>query len=137
MPPLRDVLTKGLPPGYVPVENTPTPPAVSDNNQAQFSSPNARCPLPPTTADAVATISRPCGGCYRARNTTLSPFLGVQTGSDEETGYQSPVNRHFRHSRLLILKGVLYTFSGYAWYESFRGRTPIYGQRLFRPRAST
>ena len=52
MPPLRDVLTKGLPPGYVPVENTPTPPAVSDNNQAQFSSPNARCPLPPTTADA-------------------------------------------------------------------------------------
>ena len=52
MPKLSDVLTKGLPAGWVPVENTPTPPAVSDNNQAQFSSPNARCPLPPTTADA-------------------------------------------------------------------------------------
>lgn len=50
MPPLRDVLTKGLPEGYVPVE--PVPPPAQQNDAAQFSSPRTRCPLPPTNADA-------------------------------------------------------------------------------------
>ena len=53
MPALKDVLTKGLPEGYVPVENAPTaPPATSPVDDAQFSSPTVRCPLPPTNADA-------------------------------------------------------------------------------------
>ena len=50
MPKLSDVLHKGLPDGYVPVEGTPPPPQPSDD--AQFSSPRSRCPLPPTNADA-------------------------------------------------------------------------------------
>ena len=50
MPPLKDRLVKGLPEGYVPVEGTPPPPQPSDD--AQFSSPRSRCPLPPTNADA-------------------------------------------------------------------------------------
>ena len=53
MPALKDVLTKGLPEGYIPVENAPTaPPATSPVDDAQFSSPTVRCPLPPTNADA-------------------------------------------------------------------------------------
>jgi hypothetical protein len=53
MPALKDVLTKGLPEGYVPVENAPTaPPATSPVDDAQFSSSMVRCPLPPTNADA-------------------------------------------------------------------------------------
>ncbi len=53
MPALKDVLTKGLPQGYVPVENAPmAPPAASPVNDAQFSSSMVRCPLPPTNADA-------------------------------------------------------------------------------------
>ena len=50
MPALKDVLSKGLPEGYVPVENAP--PATSPVDDAQFSSPTVRCPLPPTNADA-------------------------------------------------------------------------------------
>ena len=50
MPKLSDVLSKGLPEGYVPVENAP--PATSPVDDAQFSSPTVRCPLPPTNADA-------------------------------------------------------------------------------------
>ena len=50
MPKLSDVITKGLPEGYVPVENAP--PATSPVDDAQFSSPTVRCPLPPTNADA-------------------------------------------------------------------------------------
>lgn len=50
MPKLSDVLTKGLPEGYVPVENAP--PATSPVDDAQFSSSMVRCPLPPTNADA-------------------------------------------------------------------------------------
>ena len=50
MPALKDVLTKGLPEGYVPVENAP--PATSPVDDAQFSSSMVRCPLPPTNADA-------------------------------------------------------------------------------------
>ena len=50
MPKLSDVLRKGLPDGYVPVEGTPPPPQPSDD--AQFSSPRSRSPLPPTNADA-------------------------------------------------------------------------------------
>ena len=48
---LNDVLTKGLPQGYVPVEPT-SPPAQQDSDRPQSSSANARCPLPPTFADA-------------------------------------------------------------------------------------
>ena len=50
MPSLKDVLSKGLPEGYVPVENAP--PAAPPTDDAQFSSSMARCPLPPTNADA-------------------------------------------------------------------------------------
>ena len=50
MPALKDVLSKGLPEGYVPVENAP--PATSPVDDAQFSSSMVRCPLPPTNADA-------------------------------------------------------------------------------------
>ena len=53
MPALKDVLSKGLPEGYVPVENAPNaPPATSPVDDAQFSSSMVRCPLPPTNADA-------------------------------------------------------------------------------------
>ena len=52
MPALKDVLTKGLPAGYVPVDMSPSPPGVQPDDQAQQSSSMARCPLPPTTADA-------------------------------------------------------------------------------------
>jgi len=52
LPKLSDVLTKGLPAGYVPVDSSPTPPPASQNDAAQTSSPRARCPLPPTSADA-------------------------------------------------------------------------------------
>jgi hypothetical protein len=50
MPSLKDVLSKGLPEGYVPVDNAP--PAAPPTDDAQFSSSMARCPLPPTNADA-------------------------------------------------------------------------------------
>jgi hypothetical protein len=50
MPALKDVLTKGLPEGYVPVENAPASTPPTDNPQEASSS--ARCPLPPTNADA-------------------------------------------------------------------------------------
>ena len=50
MPPLKDVLVKGMPEGYVPVE--PTPPGIQNADKAQQSSSQARCPLPPTNADA-------------------------------------------------------------------------------------
>ena len=43
-------MSKGLPEGYVPVENAP--PATSPVDDAQFSSSMVRCPLPPTNADA-------------------------------------------------------------------------------------
>ena len=52
LPKLSDVLTKGLPAGYVPVDSSSTPPPASQNDAAQTSSSHARCPLPPTTADA-------------------------------------------------------------------------------------
>jgi hypothetical protein len=53
MPPLKDVLTKGLPPGYSPVgETEAAPPPAQQNDDAQFASPRTRCPLPPTNADA-------------------------------------------------------------------------------------
>jgi len=50
MPALKDVLTKGLPAGYVPVEETPPSTPPTDNPQEASST--ARCPLPPTNADA-------------------------------------------------------------------------------------
>jgi hypothetical protein len=50
MPALKDVLTKGLPAGYVFVENAPASTPPTDNPQEASS--NARCPLPPTNADA-------------------------------------------------------------------------------------
>jgi hypothetical protein len=52
MPPLKDVLTKGMPQGYAPVEDKPSTPGVQSADQAQQSSANMRCPLPPTFADA-------------------------------------------------------------------------------------
>lgn len=53
MPSLKDILSKGLPEGYVSVENAPNaPPATSPVDDAQFSSSMVRCPLPPTNADA-------------------------------------------------------------------------------------
>lgn len=52
MPPLKDVLTKGLPKGYVPMEDPPTPPAVESKDQAHEASSVMRCPLPATNADA-------------------------------------------------------------------------------------
>jgi hypothetical protein len=52
MPALADVLTKGMPEGYVPVEDTPAPPSNPPVDDAQMASATARCPLPPTFADA-------------------------------------------------------------------------------------
>jgi hypothetical protein len=50
MPPLKDVLTKGLPPGYSPM--APPAPSATPEDAAQTSSSMSRCPLPPTNADA-------------------------------------------------------------------------------------
>jgi hypothetical protein len=49
MPPLRDVLTKGLPEGYepVPLDSSPASQAIPANNARM----NLRCPLPPSHAD--------------------------------------------------------------------------------------
>lgn len=52
MPALADVLTKGMPEGYVAVDNPTAPPSTPPVDDAQMASSMARCPLPPTFADA-------------------------------------------------------------------------------------
>ena len=80
MPPLKDVLTKGLPAGYVPVEGTPPPPQPSDD--AQFSSPRSRSPLPPTNADADSLRTFQKGSSTpQFRNLPLPPPTSATTST--------------------------------------------------------
>ena len=80
MPKLSDVLHKGLPAGYVPVEVTPPPPQPSDD--AQFSSPRSRCPLPPTNADADSLRTFEKGSSTpQFRALPLPPQTGATTST--------------------------------------------------------
>ena len=99
MPPLKDVLTKGLPAGYVPVEGTPPPPQPSDD--AQFSSPRSRSPLPPTNADAdsIRTFQKgsstpqfralPLPPSTSATTSTTSSGASFSSGSSSGSGSSS------------------------------------------------
>ena len=80
MPPLKDRLFKGLPDGYVPVEGTPPPPQPSDD--AQFSSPRSRSPLPPTNADADSIRTFQKGSSTpQFRNLPLPPPTSATTST--------------------------------------------------------
>ena len=80
MPKLSDVLHKGLPAGYVPVEGTPPPPQPSDD--AQFSSPRSRSPLPPTNADADSIRTFQKGSSTpQFRNLPLPPPTSATTST--------------------------------------------------------
>jgi hypothetical protein len=80
MPPLKDVLHRGLPDGYVPVEGTPPPPQPSDD--AQFSSPRSRSPLPPTNADADSLRTFQKGSSTpQFRNLPLPPPTSATTST--------------------------------------------------------
>ena len=88
MPPLKDVLHKGLPDGYVPVEGTPPPPQPSDD--AQFSSPRSRCPLPPTNADADSLRTFEKGSSTpQFRALPLPPQTGSTTSTSSTGGTSS------------------------------------------------
>jgi hypothetical protein len=88
MPSLKDVLSKGLPAGYVPVENAP--PAAPPTDDAQFSSSMARCPLPPTNADADSIRTFQKGSSTpQFRVMPLVPQSGGTTTITEESSTSS------------------------------------------------
>ena len=93
MPALADVLTKGMPEGYVPVENTPmAPPSNPPVDDAQMASATARCPLPPTFADADSLRTFQKGSSTpQFRIMPLVPQTGgtttvISEGSSSESG---------------------------------------------------